>query len=396
MRGLTKLLSDQTIFQLVVKYQSDVVLSDKKEHPSPARLIREFFMKDVQNFDRQIILPRPKDSEPCGFESYGMEDWEKMLEVLDQLHFHDKMANYQDFLRVFVTYAGPSRLKGGEWISMVERRIGKMEERESREFSCYLKQLRHRSVDFKFPNYTKLCLTSSSGLQRASKGSIIRMWPQRLARPASAKDTVYEGYYMIGISSTQGTREDIETARTLGEKLEQQVMEDRLTPQFSCSIQVLCEEKPQVIEGQRDDLRPCTTKWPRKTLTGDETSNTRQKRDGIMPEKHKKKAEKSAVDDLAGPAGHEKAERFRTAAEVYNRLKFDDAYDIDEFVLGYIDRHNDKILEKEAVNWVRETTAEEFIPEHRIEYFRRTNVGGSQVGEDFYWHKSRRLDRIFQ
>ena len=99
-------------------------------------------MKDVQNFDQQTMLPRTKDVEPCGFESYGMEDWEKMLEVLDQLPFHHKMANYQNFVRVFVTYAGPSRLKGGEWITMVERRIGKMEERESLSFLIIPEHLR--------------------------------------------------------------------------------------------------------------------------------------------------------------------------------------------------------------------------------------------------------------
>ena len=134
-RGLTKLLSDQKIFQLVLRYHSDVALPDEMEHPSSSRLIREFFKKDVKDFDLQVEIPESEsESEyerPCPFDSYGMEDWEKMLEILDKLHFHDKMANFQDFMRVSVTYSGPSRLKGGEWIAMVERRVGKMEERMS-------------------------------------------------------------------------------------------------------------------------------------------------------------------------------------------------------------------------------------------------------------------------
>jgi len=219
------------------------------------------------------------------------------------------------------------------------------------------------------------------------------MWPQRLARQSSAEDSVYEGVFMIGITSA--SKDDLQIARKLASKLEEQVMEDRATIKGSCFIRVVFER--QQGENLRDDLRPCVTKWPRKCLTGDETLNSKYKRDGAAPTKQKKKGEKGAPEDRTqhtsdAHAEHEKAERFRTAAEVYNRLKFDDSWDIDEFVLGYVDRHNDKTLEKPAVDWVRETTAEEFIPEHRIEYFKRvTNEGG-----EFMWHKSKRLDRIFK
>jgi uncharacterized protein (UPF0248 family) len=241
-------------------------------------------------------------------------------------------------------------------------------------------------VNWYFPNI-------ATGLQKAkSIGSIVRMWPQRLARQSSADDTVYEGSFVLGFSPTS-QEADLQTVRMLANKLEEQVMEDRATIKGSCFIRVVFER-----QGDIEDLRPCATKCPRKTLTGDETPNSKHKRDGITPSKQKKKAEKGAVNDHTEHVAddhseHEKAERFRTAAEVHNRLKFDDAWDIDEFVLGYIDRHNDKILEKPAVDWVRETTAEEFIPEHRIEYFKRVNA---DRGGEFMWHKSKRLDKIFK
>jgi hypothetical protein len=126
-RGLSKLLSDQKIFQLVLRYHSDVILPEKMGHPTSSRLIREFFKKDAQDVDLLAdITEESKD-----LDLYGMKDWEEMLKVLDNLHFHDKMANFPEFMRVSLTYSGPSRMKGGEWISIVERRVGKIEERKS-------------------------------------------------------------------------------------------------------------------------------------------------------------------------------------------------------------------------------------------------------------------------
>ena len=67
--------------------------------------------------------------------------------------------------------------------------------------------------------------------------------------------------------------------------------------------------------------------------------------------------------------------------------------DIDEFVVGYKDRHSARLMEKPAVQWAKDTTDEEFIPEHRIEYFKRCDKDGK---EEVLWDKSLRLDKIFQ
>jgi uncharacterized protein (UPF0248 family) len=342
-RGISKVLSDQRIFQLAQKYQSDVAERAKSAVlPGTSRLVREFFNKDAQSYDPLI------DSD--GVTSQEMEDWESILMALDALEFQDKMSEYPQFVRVAVTYSGPSRMKGGEWISMVERRVTKLEER--------LKKV-------------------------VSGGSVVQMWPQRLARPSSADDTVYEGSFVVGLS-LKSPSEDLEAVRKLADKLEEQVREDRATIE-GCFIRVLFENQTDIA---KEDLETCTKTFPRKTLTGDERSNSRNKKDGITPTKQKKK-ERPVSDENQE---HEKAGRFRTAAEVHNRLKYDDSWDIDEFVLGYIDRHNEKIVEKSAGDWVRETTAEEFIPEHRIEYFKK--VGSA--AEEFVWHKSRKVDQIFK
>jgi len=342
-RGINKILSDQKIFQLVQNYQSDISERAKIDRlPAASNLVREFFNKDAQSYDPLV------DAE--GIESQNMENWESVLIALDSLRFYEKMIDFPQFVRVAVTYSGPSRMKGGEWISMVERRITKLEERLNKVIS---------------------------------KGSVIRMWPQRLARQSSADDTVYEGSFVVGLS-LRSASEDLEAVRKLADKSEEQVREDRATIE-GCFIRVLFESQSDVA---KEDLENCTTTFPRKTMTGDERSNQRNKKDGITPTKQKKK-EKTTSDEHQE---HEKSGRFRTAAEVHNRLKYDESWDIDEFVLGYIDRHNEKIVEKPAGDWVRETTAEEFIPEHRIEYFKKA---GSPDGE-FVWHKSLRVDTIFK
>lgn len=110
-------------------------------------------------------------------------------------------------------------------------------------------------------------------------------------------------------------------------------------------------------------------------------------RNGIKPAKRKNKAESTAAVD-SNPE-RKKGPKFHTAAAVHNRLKHDFLWDIDEYVFGYLDRHKENIIERPARNWVRESTEEEFIPEHRVQYFKK-------IGGDFLWHKSKRIDEMFE
>lgn len=74
--------------------------------------------------------------------------------------------------------------------------------------------------------------------------------------------------------------------------------------------------------------------------------------------------------------------------DVINRLIWDEKFDNDDYIIGYEDRFEGR-LELGLGSWKRETTDEEFIPQHRIIYIKRVSDG------DVVWDKRRRMDKVF-
>jgi uncharacterized protein (UPF0248 family) len=88
------------------------------------------------------------------------------------------------------------------------------------------------------------------------------------------------------------------------------------------------------------------------------------------------------------------AAKLRPASDVLNRLRWDPNLDPADYIIGYEDRFlgaKETSLEK----WKTEQTDEEFIPQHRILYFRRRfNDEGDGNGE-LVWERATRIDKIF-
>ncbi|KKA27085.1 hypothetical protein TD95_001115 [Thielaviopsis punctulata] len=80
--------------------------------------------------------------------------------------------------------------------------------------------------------------------------------------------------------------------------------------------------------------------------------------------------------------------KFRTAADVLNRLKWDASLNTDDFLVGYEDRFVGA-MERPVSAWKTEQTDEEFIPQHRILYFKRKADG------EVVWDRRSRIDLIF-
>ncbi|KAI7970895.1 hypothetical protein EIK77_000562 [Talaromyces pinophilus] len=80
--------------------------------------------------------------------------------------------------------------------------------------------------------------------------------------------------------------------------------------------------------------------------------------------------------------------RLRPADDVLNRLRWDASFDFSDYVVGYVDRF---IGEKEMPidRWKSEQTHEEFIPMHRVLYFKRKSDG------ERVWDREKRIDLIF-
>ncbi|RAO66603.1 uncharacterized protein BHQ10_002615 [Talaromyces amestolkiae] len=88
-----------------------------------------------------------------------------------------------------------------------------------------------------------------------------------------------------------------------------------------------------------------------------------------------------AVQILGGP-------RLRPAGDVLNRLRWDASFDSSDYLVGYVDRF---VGEKEMPidRWKSEQTHEEFIPMHRVSYFKRKSDG------ERVWDREKRVDLIF-
>lgn len=80
--------------------------------------------------------------------------------------------------------------------------------------------------------------------------------------------------------------------------------------------------------------------------------------------------------------------KFRTASDVLNRLRWDAHLNSSDYVVGYEDRFTGA-QEKAVEQWKSEQTDEEFIPQHRILYFKRKTDGA------IMWERRNRIDELF-
>lgn len=82
----------------------------------------------------------------------------------------------------------------------------------------------------------------------------------------------------------------------------------------------------------------------------------------------------------------------RPASDVLARLRYDPilSTNLDQYVIGYLERF-DGMCEIRVVDWVRESTHEEFIPQHRIRYVVRRRQGDDEL----VWGRDKRVDKIW-
>ena len=84
----------------------------------------------------------------------------------------------------------------------------------------------------------------------------------------------------------------------------------------------------------------------------------------------------------------------RPAKDILSRIRHDPALNESDFIVGYIDRHAPEMMEMDVSAWkggVADVTDEEWIPQHRIMYFRKK---GDEEGRRV-WDRATRLDRLF-
>ncbi|KAK2767635.1 hypothetical protein FQN54_003793 [Arachnomyces sp. PD_36] len=82
------------------------------------------------------------------------------------------------------------------------------------------------------------------------------------------------------------------------------------------------------------------------------------------------------------------AGKLRPATDVYNRVRWDPNMDSSDYIIGYDDRFLG-VREIGLDKWKTEQTDEEFIPQHRIMYFRRKSDGV------VVWDRESRKDNVY-
>ena len=78
----------------------------------------------------------------------------------------------------------------------------------------------------------------------------------------------------------------------------------------------------------------------------------------------------------------------RPAMDVLNRLRYDPQYNKSDYNIGYQDRFTNRVKEIPLANWKTDVTEKEFIPQHRIVYYK--NRDGLTI-----WDREHRLDLVF-
>ncbi|OTA93706.1 hypothetical protein M434DRAFT_21305 [Hypoxylon sp. CO27-5] len=221
-----------------------------------------------------------------------------------------------------------------------------------------------------------------------------RIWPARFVRQdASEDDEEYEGYYLVGLEmkNSQGqllAKEEmgvaLQSVLVLMHKFEAQICSDtRYFDPKSCWMAAEAVPKHKLgqlrlddrdwtkytVEAQDDDLGDSEF-WA--SVDGEESGEPRVKREVAIRPRNKPTYEG----------------KFRSASDVLNRLRWDQALDSSDYIVGYEDRFSG-VMERSVDSWKSETTHEEFIPEHRIVYFKRKSDGV------IVWDKEERRDEIF-
>ncbi|KAI1656741.1 hypothetical protein F4813DRAFT_363121 [Daldinia decipiens] len=219
-----------------------------------------------------------------------------------------------------------------------------------------------------------------------------RIWPSRFVnQEASEEDEEYEGHYLIGLElkDPTGLPTDITRIRSMQASLdacirifEAQASRDAkyFDPKSSWISATI------TLQRELGELRLDNRDWGKYVVEaedediGDSEFWASMEADEARESPTKKETRLSQKPTYEG--------KLRSAGDVLNRLRWDQAIDSSDYIIGYEDRFSGA-MERSVDSWKSDTTHEEFIPEHRILYFKRKSDG------TMVWDREERRDEIF-
>jgi uncharacterized protein (UPF0248 family) len=246
-------------------------------------------------------------------------------------------------------------------------------------------------------------------IQRKLPAIIARIWPARFVESSSEASGGelgdYQGYYLIGLEWDDAdgqprTRQDTKvmqgTLQSILQRFVEQIQSDEKYFNPSSSWVSASVVNGSELEALKVDSRD----WGEYTLGGSDSEldevEDEDEEELLMEENDV--ALTSQVGSTSGRAARlayvgssaksEGGAKLRTALDVINRLRWDTGLDSGDYIVGYDDRFLGA-KEKPLDLWKSEQTDEEFIPQHRILYFKRKSDG------EVIWDRRTRKDIVF-
>ncbi|WPJ61484.1 hypothetical protein SMAC4_01794 [Sordaria macrospora] len=309
-----------------------------------------------------------------------VRSWKEFLEGSSAAE--EFLTGYKSYVKVDVQYWGLSPSRGAQFVGWLESRLVML------------------LVD----------------LHRRAPGVYVRMWPARFVEADMASQQAeadeqtategtgprdYQASYLLGLDADISTsKEDLKLAlgsiQTALQRFEEAIRSDEKYFDASNSWMSASVVRRSELGNLQLDTR---NDWVGEYTPGEDESDSDaeddEEEDASFLEdldeatpKKKKGKNKKTTEDQQQPPRQDPGPKLRSAADVMNRLRWDSAIDSSEYVVGYEDRFLG-VKERALDMWKTEQTDEEFIPQHRIVYFKRRSDG------NVVWDRKMKKDEVF-
>ncbi|EEH09746.1 DUF455 domain-containing protein [Histoplasma capsulatum G186AR] len=255
------------------------------------------------------------------------------------------------------------------------------------------------------------CLDLLDDLYREFPDIQARIWPARFTQNEDHENSTpaqeeheYQGCYLIGLRKADHATDPTRTFSKLDRKLAQDTLQASMD-QFASSVQSnkkyfnLASAWVDVTHVKQDSLGPLKLddrNWgifTNQDFNSDDSDSDSDIGFGNFDD-NEADTEADSIPSTRKKGTHTSTSKpvstakLRPASDILNRLRWDPSFHGAEYIIGYEDRF---LGAKEIPldRWKSEQTDEEFIPQHRILYFKR-KADGKVV-----WDRETRRDEIF-
>ncbi|KAF3934553.1 hypothetical protein ABW19_dt0209031 [Dactylella cylindrospora] len=303
---------------------------------------------------------------------------------------NDFLTGYNRYIKVDIQFWGTSRQNGRALVGWVESRL--------------------------------VMLLTELGKQTPALTA--RIWPRRFheakanqeADPASSERSELRGFYLIGLAPSPASADMSKEDKRNGEAVFASVLQDfegrvkhpgkfdekEMWISIECikaanlvaeDGNVVQEDNTMIWDGgeadeEGDSIPDEDSSEEEEEIAQDllgAASSDDQFWESIRNRK-KPKAKSTSPQRNSSPA--KPKAKLRPSHEVYHRIKWDNTYDSSNYLVGYEDRFRG-VLELPVDKWKMEMSDEEFVPMHRVVYFKEKKSG------EVVWDREKRIDKIF-